>query len=452
MNPCPRRPAATPALSLFLMVVFALIPQRLQAQEMMAPVHCTLPLWDMPFNSQTGQAPSMGQSLAVTTCFYGTLHEGLARGLGTGPGASRHSLTTTLSIAAADILSFYLPPGTSWLHEEWHRAVMTRNGISSYNEVYKFPIGEGVIQVSRVRDDQLARLKAEDNPDLVRLAAAGIESGNEANVDIERRMFYQFNEAPHQFILLVNALEGMFYVQSGSTDEPDRIKEKFNRQQHRQDERDFVGHDVTSWMYDLNRPDEPYANRGPHPLGDGIDRYRGRDDLNSFEQRFLKRQGLYSLLNLVDPIPWGKTRFSGDWSPGYYIWGLHHYLTSFGADLGGRFLYMPQIDQKWFARLHLYQNAYRWFPGVEVERIDWPVSPQWALGMRGMIWQQPHEQAFRTRDAMTGGLGALRLSLKRWIIWNPYVEVEGKTEGWVAGNTDLGRSLALRLGIHATLL
>ena len=65
--------------------------------------------------------------------------------------------------------------------------------------------------------------------------------------------------------------------------------------------RDFVGHDFTSWVYDLHRPDEPYAARGAHPSGVGYDRYRGPDDLTAGEKRYLDHMGRLQLLNFLDP-------------------------------------------------------------------------------------------------------------------------------------------------------
>jgi hypothetical protein len=70
-------------------------------------------------------------------------------------------------------LAFYVPPGEAWLHEEWHRAVLSHCGIASYNDTYKFRLFGGVVNVSHVRDEDLERLKREHPAEFVRLAAAG---------------------------------------------------------------------------------------------------------------------------------------------------------------------------------------------------------------------------------------------------------------------------------------
>ena len=65
--------------------------------------------------------------------------------------------------------------------------------------------------------------------------------------------------------------------------------------------RDFTGLDCDGWTYDMFRPDEPYAARGTHPSGIGIDRYRGYSQLSPAEQRFTRKQFWMSLLNAADP-------------------------------------------------------------------------------------------------------------------------------------------------------
>src|SRR6185503_15319227 len=65
--------------------------------------------------------------------------------------------------------------------------------------------------------------------------------------------------------------------------------------------RDFTGLDPDGWVYDLFRPDEPYAARGIHPSGVGIDRYRSESDFTPRERRYLRRQARLSWLNLLNP-------------------------------------------------------------------------------------------------------------------------------------------------------
>src|SRR5690606_16136868 len=64
-----------------------------------------------------------------------------------------------------------------WMHEEFHRAGLTIRGIASYDETYnRLNGGFANGSVSRVKDEDLIRLKKEAPQELVRSFAAGIES------------------------------------------------------------------------------------------------------------------------------------------------------------------------------------------------------------------------------------------------------------------------------------
>ncbi|MEQ1876301.1 MAG: hypothetical protein ABL958_06625, partial [Bdellovibrionia bacterium] len=121
-----------------------------------------VPLADLPFNSWG--APSMEQALQLSTDFLQTGHLVLERMIG-----DPRSTGARFAILGFDLISMYFPLGSAWLHEEWHRTVMTRRSISSYNDVYNIPIGSGVIAVSHVSDDDLIRLKRDHPAEFARL-------------------------------------------------------------------------------------------------------------------------------------------------------------------------------------------------------------------------------------------------------------------------------------------
>src|SRR5690606_9411397 len=89
-----------------------------------------------------------------------------------------------------------------------------------------------------------------------------------------------------------------------------------------------TGFDCVSYVYDLFRPDEPYEARGPHPSGEGIARYRSRDDLTATEKDYLHRMALYSWLNLIDPF-W-LTYTGWEWGDRLWTATLRHRLPPFG--------------------------------------------------------------------------------------------------------------------------
>ena len=73
------------------------------------------------------------------------------------------------------------------------------------------------------------------------------------------------------------------------------------------------------------------------------------------------------------------------------------------------------------------------------------------LTLRTMVWSQPKDQSFYTTKGQFGGLIYAQLRYPKGETWQPYVEVEGKTKGWVAGNPFLGANFTVRAGISAYL-
>ena len=81
----------------------------------------------------------------------------------------------------ATTLLLPLPFTDAWVHEEWHRAVLGRRGIDSFDDVYRFRVTDA-IAVSHVRDEDLIRLKrAAGRPkDLIDIES--LEVGDEVDV------------------------------------------------------------------------------------------------------------------------------------------------------------------------------------------------------------------------------------------------------------------------------
>ena len=49
----------------------------------------------------------------------------------------------------------------------------------------------------------------------------------------------------------------------------------------------------------MQRPDEPFEDRGVHPYGEGIDRYRSLEDLSDSEINY--QEACHHFLNLLNP-------------------------------------------------------------------------------------------------------------------------------------------------------
>lgn len=117
-----------------------------------------------------------------------------------------------------DLLSIWLPPGNSWLHEEWHRAVSSRHHIRSYNEVYDFKLFNEAIKISHVTDHQLAELKLHSPPDFIRLSAAGIEAQNVFNFTLEKAMFFRGKHNFDDLLLWLNVVNNIAYLGTFASD------------------------------------------------------------------------------------------------------------------------------------------------------------------------------------------------------------------------------------------
>src|SRR6185369_11033773 len=112
-------------------------------------------------------------------------------------------------------------------------------------------------------------------------------------------------------VLWLAKVNSILYVYTSGTSNADGLTDEVNAKEGANvPKRDFTGLDFTAWVYDLHRPDEPYAARGVHPSGVGIDRYIRYSDLSDAEKSYLRLQGYLQVLNLIDPNLFGFTRFT----------------------------------------------------------------------------------------------------------------------------------------------
>ncbi len=398
------------------------------------------PLWETPFNRDGLETwPSMQQSLQLSSSFYRWGHGAIAERV-------QHRGRRQLAIAAFDVITVWLPPGSAWLHEEWHRAVLSRHGISSHNEVYDLPLLAETIAVNEVRDSALIRLKATSPADMVRLSSAGMEAQNEQNFLLEQKMFRHPDE-DHRLLLWLNYLNNSSYLYSCAGGESINITRDITRKESASiAQRDFTGLDCNAWVYDLFRPDESYTARGIHPSGTGIDRYRDWDDLSRRERDYLLRQRNLSLLNLVNPMLYGQRAFgeAGQaWHP-----SLRHHLTPFGHSLEMN-LMLRRHGQDWLMVLRRYANDKHWGPGLmlRVPRQDRKLGGRtFSLSGALNLWRQPRELRFDNRTWRAGSSVRLRLGWQATNRWRLFVESEQKSRGWQAGNVYLDKNLSHRLG------
>lgn len=404
---------------------------------------CDLPLIDAPFNTSHGAWPSMPQALAASSCLHSMGAWGIARAV-TGEAAGwTESTWARLGIALFDAALVTLPGGHAWLHEEGHRVILSAHGIASRNEVYRGDVTATVIQVSGMADADLAALKRDHPADFVRLAEAGIEIVAEQTRSMEAAEFFEDTATYNLPLYWLNAAQAIFYLNSSLDDTADRLKRRFASQAS-ETERDFAGHDFTSWAYDLHRPDEPYAARGVHPTGAGVDRQRGTRDLSNAERRFLRKEARHGWLNLADPFLVGLRRFEA--GPGAW-WNARmlHHLTSFGHDLAV-LAHLQTENWNLTLALHGFQNDKRWFPGLEAALHRVRVHEGITLSPRFMVWQQPHGQRFQSRRPAPGGLLSARVAYERSDGCEVWTEGTLKSDGWVAGIPYLDSKAMIMVG------
>jgi hypothetical protein len=304
-----------------------------------------------------------------------------------------------------------------------------------------------------VKDEDLVRLKAEHPIDFVRAAEAGIEGENKLIEGLEKNRFFHGSRANNVALYWMTKANSVFYVWSGATTEADSLTDVMNGLDGANvPARDWVGHDFTAWVRDLHRPAEAYSARGVHPSGEGINRYVKASDLTPEEHDFLAMEGRLQLINFLDPNLLGINGITvhNPWSGAELRMNASasHYLTSFGHTVDVN-LFMQQDATNLFVVLHRFTNGARSFPGVEAQLIDVPMSIAGLpldVSPRVALWQQPEDQGFRTTRAQVGGLASLRIRPLTVSRFAPYVEVEGKTAGWVAGNVNLERNVSVRVG------
>jgi hypothetical protein len=440
--------AAASALSAQQIPSGAPTPPDSQLRRQPFVIRTDIPLLDMPYNlTNGGRAPSMAQSLAITEGFYEIAHPAIQRVFGS------HTALADVSLVFFDTFGGLLPAADGWLHEEFHRSVLGSRGVNSFDDIYRLNLAADAVNVSHVKDVDLIRMKAEHPADYVRAEAAGIEGENQLIEQLEKNRFYHDSRANHVPLYWLTKLNSTFYVWSGVSSETDSLTDEMNVSEGADvAKRDWVGHDFTGWVHDLFRPTEAYEARGVHPSGVGINRYIATRDLTPEEHNFLAREGHLQLLNFLDPnlLGIGGVTFRDPWHDAdvRVSASAGHYLASFGHSIDVN-LFLKESSTNLFIVLHRYTNGARSLPGMEVQLLEAPVT---VAGMdldvspRVALWLQPRDQSFRTTSAQPGGLVAVRLRQATPARIAAFVELEGKTAGWVAGNVHLERNVSVRIG------
>lgn len=417
-----------------------------------AGVFVDLPAVDLPFNTSNGYTfPSMAQSLALSSDVYQLAHFGIGAAIDPYGDSMGQRIGGRLAISAADFLLTYLPGGMAWQHEEWHRATLSRRGISSFNDVYRFKLFANIIAVSKVDDGKLADFKRDRPAEYVRMSTAGIEGNYELATQLEKHQVFYRTRAWHGFALWQLYLTNVFYVGTCASKSADEISdEEAASAGTDRTKLDFTGLDCTAYTHDLYRPSAPY---GPS-RGSVNGRYIARRDLDSNERSYLRNQLYLSLLNFLDPALLGIDWFDVSSARLRFSAHVRHQPTSFGQATSLEAM-LARGDLRAFASLIGYSNRDTVLPGLSAEIHRFPLDLVIGLPIdvspRIGLWLQPSAQRFEGAKVAPGGLAALRLGLALRPEFEPWIEVEGKSNGWVAGNVYLDANVSFRAGVSAAL-
>jgi hypothetical protein len=413
-----------------------------------------LPVAEVPYTT-SGRFPSMAQSLWLSADTYQAVHYGIERAIdGSGQGGVRGVLAR-VAVGAADLAVGLLPLGYAWQKSEWQRAVLGREQIGSANDAYRYHPFSQISGVSQVSDGDLADLKARRPATFVRLSTAAMEGSYELATATEKvQFFYQprtFNAPLLWQLYLLNT----FTLATCASSRSDTVtRDAESSEGTSLAKRDINGLDCTAWAHDLVNPAEPYAARGLHPSGVGVRRYLGHGDLTATEQGQVKRALFLSLLNFADPALAGFDGFSIGHSGTRMNSHIRYTPAPFGSSVDLD-VFAQITSFNIFVSLHSYLNHSSYFPGLSAELhrfpLDLVIGLPFSVSARAGLWLQPQDQAFETSSGALGALGALRVGYSFTRELEPYVEIERKSTGWVAGNAWLESVTTARLGLVATL-
>ncbi len=442
--------AAAPATGLAVQPIAAAGPLRLE-----------LPLFDSPYGAAHGyRAPSMAQAGAIARDFHTATNwavdlavAGACEGRACGESATTRWTIELGALVVANALVIRLPFFGVWSHEEYHRVVLGQYGIDSRNDTWDLPLTS--IYVSHVTDEELVWLKRDHPGDMVRLSSSGMEADVELARAIEADVFFDRTDWRRDLVTLAILRGGVIrYMWTCDSDAATTTTDRDNAREPDPAWRDIVGYDCDAWAYDLQRPDEPYAARGPHPTGIGIERYRKPTQLTAQERKLLVEAKWLSLLNVVDPamlgLRWGVPSAPQDWR---MTAGLAYQMTSFGQAITLD-LYANGADARWRAAVRLFTSDHLWLPGVEVERVRLAanvggarleVTP--AVG----LWLQPASDRWDDTAAKPGAVARLKVAWVPRDRISAFAEVLAKSAGWVAGTPELGAGIEARVGVGGVL-
>jgi hypothetical protein len=397
---------------------------------------------------------SMEQSFQITNAIAQSMHWGIAQIPVFKKRPILQKVTQALITIPAELLigKFY---GNSWRHEEGHRAILANSYVYSYNPLGVFNKkpssgSTNVASVSYLLDTNLVMMKENNNANFVRMSTVGVETEISALNKMQRNTFFYGQKTINSFNYLMNAFSVSSYMSLCANKEKGTklTLETMALEGSNQNLRDFTGLDFTAWAYDLFNPTANYSERGLNPNGNGYDRYIYGDKLTTEQYDWLKKQANLSYLNFISPamVFINEIKLKNDVS---FNFSGRYYPTSFGNQIGID-LFFKNSKYNIFVSPHLNQNYENNFFGIEAMVFEKPVKikqHQFLATARVVADLQPKNQRFKTSSADFTGLAELNVIWKASKHFYPYISVEAKSKGWIAGNAFLDERISIKAGL-----
>lgn len=415
-------------------------------------IYLDIPVIDLPYQINVASATgnpltaitnqSMATTLALCEDFQVAAHYGIRELFG------GRRVWSKVGAWGFDMVSMFMPFGSSWCHEEYHRAVMGLRGVESYDEVWNMKFFGSSISVSHETDEAMANLHDNYINDFIRMNAAGLEGQTHLVQRLQRNDFFDHRTLMNGFSYWSNILNNWGYLSSCADPESDADIEQMNAKEPTIKSRDFTGFDLSAWAYELFHPGVTYADRGIHPSGEGINRYITYDMIGDDGVQYLKVQARRELLNLISPMMLGirRIRLTNTLSgPVYGNFAARHYLTHYGDDISLELMFeTPWV--KFIAAPHMYSNYVSRFPGFELAVYDQQfMDGRIKLDATAQMWSQPED--FTSDHGKFGGMISADASYVLGRL-EPYVELSAKTAGWLVGDVNLDSNISLRAGLR----
>lgn len=336
-------------------------------------------------------------------------------------------------------------PLGEWQHEEYHRTVLGTMDIASKNGMWLFHRWDGTVY--GITDEELATAKASNLSSLLYAYVAGVHAENNSTRQNTITDFYHPRKVYKNPLYLYNAWYVWSYFRFATSAASDSVKNIAPKHESKNpDERDFAGADLTAWVYDMFKPEEPFGSRDPFPGGEGVNRRIGFSDLPGEAQDYLKKQKNLSLLNFLNPAIFCINRISLGSAFSFNAF-VQYAPTHFGNDIS---VLTPVKLRNLnllleFHRYSTYQHSFQGM-GLEINELKLNQAESVFLTAGINAWSQPRNQSFFDKVGKPGGMLKVKVETKISRNFGFFISGFFKTEGWVIGNPYLSSRTGFNTG------